>query len=181
LNWNFLEPELYECALKDREAQVTSGGALCAETGVHSGRSPKDKYIVCDVQTEQTIWVGKQRQDDPRAICATVPGLHCPLRWQDLRSGKFLPELSASGRKLLILWRALGKIHADDEPAWLTIIIVGHLVVPSALYAETVFRWPLLMSITVWPADGVGVDIGYSAACEGSFHRGNLGDEGSRF
>jgi uncharacterized protein (DUF983 family) len=25
-----------------------------------------------------------------------------------------------------------GKIHADDGPAWLTIIIVGHLVVPSA-------------------------------------------------
>src|SRR5260370_32899878 len=48
LNWNFLEPELYECALKDGEAQVTSGGALCAETGVHTGRSPKDKYIVCD-------------------------------------------------------------------------------------------------------------------------------------
>jgi hypothetical protein len=56
LNWNFLEPELYECALKDGEAQVTSGGALCAETGAHTGRSPKDKYIVCDDQTEQTIW-----------------------------------------------------------------------------------------------------------------------------
>ena len=56
VNWNFLEPELYECALKDGEAQVTSGGALCAETGVHTGRSPKDKYIVCDDQTEQTIW-----------------------------------------------------------------------------------------------------------------------------
>ena len=56
LNWNFLEPELYECALKNGEAQVTSGGALCAETGVHTGRSPKDKYIVCDDQTEQSIW-----------------------------------------------------------------------------------------------------------------------------
>lgn len=33
-----------------------------------------------------------------------------------------------------------GTIHADDGPPWLTIIIVGHLVVPSVLYAETVFR-----------------------------------------
>jgi len=40
LNWNFLEPELYECALKDGEAQVTSGGALCAETGVHTPKAP---------------------------------------------------------------------------------------------------------------------------------------------
>ncbi len=30
-------------------------------------------------------------------------------------------------------------------------------------------------------ADGVGVDIGYFAACEGSLHCGNLGDEGSGF
>ena len=52
-----------------------------------------------------------------------------------------------------------GKIHADDGPAWLTIIIVGHLVVPSALYAETVFRWPLLMSITVWPLTALALTL----------------------
>ena len=39
LNWNFLEPELYECALNSGEAKLTSGGALCAETGVHTGRT----------------------------------------------------------------------------------------------------------------------------------------------
>ncbi|WP_426440313.1 DUF983 domain-containing protein [Bradyrhizobium genosp. P] len=39
-----------------------------------------------------------------------------------------------------------GKTHADDGPAWLTILIVGHLVVPSALYAGTTFRWPLWVS-----------------------------------
>ena len=44
-----------------------------------------------------------------------------------------------------------GKIHADDGPAWLTIIIVGLLVVSSASYAETAFRWPVLVSIAVWP------------------------------
>jgi len=52
-----------------------------------------------------------------------------------------------------------GKIHADDGPAWLTIIIAGHLVVPSALYAETVFRWPLLVSITVWPLTAVALTL----------------------
>ena len=51
-----LEPELYECALTGGEAQLTSGGALCAETGVHTGRSPKDKYIVCDDLTNETVW-----------------------------------------------------------------------------------------------------------------------------
>jgi len=52
-----------------------------------------------------------------------------------------------------------GGIHADDGPAWLTIIIVGHLVVPSALYAETVFRWPLFVSITVWPLTALALTL----------------------
>src|SRR5262249_8894749 len=38
------------------EAHVVQGGALCAETGVHTGRSPKDKFIVCDGSTEKTVW-----------------------------------------------------------------------------------------------------------------------------
>jgi uncharacterized protein (DUF983 family) len=52
-----------------------------------------------------------------------------------------------------------GKIHADDGPACLTIIIVGHLVVPSALYAEIIFRWPLLVSITVWPLTALALTL----------------------
>ena len=52
-----------------------------------------------------------------------------------------------------------GKIHADDGPASLTIIIVGHLVMPAALYAETVFRWPLWVSITVWPLTALALTL----------------------
>ena len=37
---NLEAPALYEEALQRREAVVTSGGALLAETGVHTGRSP---------------------------------------------------------------------------------------------------------------------------------------------
>ena len=32
------------------------GGAFCAETGVHTGRSPKDKFVVADAQTEKSVW-----------------------------------------------------------------------------------------------------------------------------
>jgi hypothetical protein len=38
------------------EAKLKSGGALCAETGLHTGRTPKDKYIVCDGVTDETVW-----------------------------------------------------------------------------------------------------------------------------
>jgi uncharacterized protein (DUF983 family) len=33
----------------------------------------------------------------------------------------------------------------------LTIGIVGHVVVPMALLAETNFQWPLFVSMMVWP------------------------------
>jgi phosphoenolpyruvate carboxykinase (ATP) len=56
LHWNHLEPVLYEHAIRNGEAQLVEGGALCAETGVHTGRSPKDKHTVVDALTENTVW-----------------------------------------------------------------------------------------------------------------------------
>jgi phosphoenolpyruvate carboxykinase (ATP) len=54
--WNLLAPELYEFAIAWGEAEIVAGGAICAETGVHTGRSPKDKYIVLDDMTRDTVW-----------------------------------------------------------------------------------------------------------------------------
>lgn len=54
--WNLTEAELYEHALKNGEAQLAAGGALCAETGSHTGRSPKDKFVVKDARTAETVW-----------------------------------------------------------------------------------------------------------------------------
>ncbi|WP_438279172.1 phosphoenolpyruvate carboxykinase [Nitrobacter sp.] len=54
--WNFGAPQLYEHALRNGEAMVNADGALCADTGVFTGRSPKDKYTVRDAATEQNVW-----------------------------------------------------------------------------------------------------------------------------
>ena len=56
LHWNLTEPRLYEFAIAAGEAELAYGGALCADTGVHTGRSPKDKFIVRDALTERTVW-----------------------------------------------------------------------------------------------------------------------------
>lgn len=56
VHWNHTAPALYEFALTRGEAILTSGGALCAETGAHTGRSPKDKFTVRDATTEKTVW-----------------------------------------------------------------------------------------------------------------------------
>src|SRR5882757_973871 len=56
VEWNLSEPALYEHALRNGEANIVAGGALCAETGHHTGRSPKDKHTVLDELTENTVW-----------------------------------------------------------------------------------------------------------------------------
>ena len=47
---------LYEEAIRRGEAQILHGGAIVAETGTHTGRSPKDKFTVRDALTENTVW-----------------------------------------------------------------------------------------------------------------------------
>src|SRR4029077_5643309 len=58
-------PALYEFALRNGEAVLTSEGALCAETGIHTGRSPKDKFTVKDATTEKTMWWGGNQSITP--------------------------------------------------------------------------------------------------------------------
>ena len=54
--YNYEAPMLYEEAIRRDEAVLSPGGALNAETGVHTGRSPKDKFTVRDADTESKIW-----------------------------------------------------------------------------------------------------------------------------
>src|SRR6188474_394132 len=66
VHWNLPPEQLYEYAIAAREGHVVEGGAFCAETGVHTGRSPKDKFVVCDDATEKTIWWEKNGKLSPQ-------------------------------------------------------------------------------------------------------------------
>ncbi len=54
--YNLPEAKLYEEAIRRGEAELTAHGALRALTGQHTGRSPKDKFVVRDDATEDQIW-----------------------------------------------------------------------------------------------------------------------------
>src|ERR1700687_4825983 len=47
---------LYEHAIHRDEAAIVSSGALTAETGKHTGRSPKDKFFVKEPTSQGAIW-----------------------------------------------------------------------------------------------------------------------------
>lgn len=57
-HWNLTPPELVEQAILNSEGQLTSSGALMCDTGKFTGRSPKDRFIVEDSKTKDTIWWG---------------------------------------------------------------------------------------------------------------------------
>lgn len=56
VRYNFGTAELYEEILRRSEAQLTADGAVRALTGQHTGRSPKDKFVVRDENTTGEIW-----------------------------------------------------------------------------------------------------------------------------
>src|SRR5215211_993902 len=49
---------LYTHALTRKEAVLAEGGPLVVDTGLHTGRSPKDKFIVREPGSEDRIWWG---------------------------------------------------------------------------------------------------------------------------
>ncbi len=57
---NLSAPVLYEHAVARKEAEISSGGALCAVTGKHTARSPHDRFIVKEPSCEKNVWWSDQ-------------------------------------------------------------------------------------------------------------------------
>ncbi|WP_400192292.1 phosphoenolpyruvate carboxykinase (ATP) [Hymenobacter sp. B81] len=55
---NLTPAELVEEALQNGEGTLTDTGALMADTGKFTGRSPKDRFVVRDANTEDSVWWG---------------------------------------------------------------------------------------------------------------------------
>jgi phosphoenolpyruvate carboxykinase (ATP) len=56
--WNLTPAELVEETLINGQGALTDNGALAVDTGEFTGRSPKDRFIVCDQKTENSVWWG---------------------------------------------------------------------------------------------------------------------------
>ena len=56
--WHPTTSQLYSHALARGEAQLAEGGPLVVDTGLHTGRSPRDKFIVREPGSEARIWWG---------------------------------------------------------------------------------------------------------------------------
>jgi ATP-dependent phosphoenolpyruvate carboxykinase len=79
ISHNLQAPRLVEDAIRLGEALIAKGGALSAETGIHTGRSPNDKFTVRDAVTDKTVWWDNNKAMMPQAFdtldatCSPMP------------------------------------------------------------------------------------------------------------
>jgi phosphoenolpyruvate carboxykinase (ATP) len=62
LHANLSTAELYEAAIRDGEGVLAAAGPLVVRTGQHTGRSPKDKFVVREPSSDAKVWWGEVNQ-----------------------------------------------------------------------------------------------------------------------
>jgi phosphoenolpyruvate carboxykinase (ATP) len=69
---NLTAPQLSVHAIRRGEAKLSQDGALIVRTGIHTGRSVADKWVVDEPETTADVWWGKVNQKLGAAHFATL-------------------------------------------------------------------------------------------------------------
>src|SRR5678816_1735090 len=85
VRWNLSTAALYEEAVRRQEGVITAAGPLACRTGLHTGRSPNDKFVVREPSSEAQIAWGKvNRPMDPAQFDALHRDLLSSLKGAEL-------------------------------------------------------------------------------------------------
>ncbi len=109
---------------------VTQSGAVAVDTGIFTGRSPKDKYIVRDATTEDTVWW------NDRSVAKNANQPLSQETWQQLKE---LLTRELSGKRLFVVDAFCGanpdtrlSVRFITEVAWQAHFVTNMFIVPSA-------------------------------------------------
>lgn len=106
---------------------ITENGTVAVDTGIFTGRSPKDKYIVKDDTTRDTIWWSDQGKNDNKAIDQTT--------WSHLKA---LVTEELSNKRLFVVDAYCGanvnsrlKVRFIVEVAWQAHFVTNMFIRPT--------------------------------------------------
>ena len=108
---------------------ITKSGAIAVDTGIFTGRSPMDKYIVRDDESENNIWwtSPERKSSDNKPISKEI--------WDDLL---LTSQNQLNGKKLYITDAYCGansnsriRIRVISEVAWVSHFVKNMFITPS--------------------------------------------------
>ncbi len=106
---------------------LTRSGAIAVDTGDFTGRSPKDKYLVRDEKTRDSVWWSDQGENDNKPIDSET--------WGKLRK---LVTAQLSGKRLFVVDTFCGanpesrlKVRFVTEVAWQAHFVTNMFIRPS--------------------------------------------------
>ena len=107
--------------------KLTESGAEAVDTGIFTGRSPKDKYLVRDDTTRNTVWWSDQGKNDNKPISKEI--------WGNLKS---LVTNRLSGKRLYVMDTICGanedshlNVRFIMEVAWQAHFVKNMFIRPS--------------------------------------------------
>lgn len=122
--WNLETPALYQMALIGGEAELSQGGALVCLTGVHTGRSANDKFIVREAVNEDDIdWGAVNKPIEPDQFDAVLKAHLAHYDGRDLH----VQDVWAGADKN----HRLG-VRIVTEQAWHTLFARNMFIQPTA-------------------------------------------------
>ena len=111
---------------------VTDMGAVSVDTGIFTGRSPKDKFFIKDDTTRDTLWWSDQGKNDNKPLT--------PESWAPLKE---LVTNQLSGKRLFVVDAFCGandntrlKVRFITEVAWQAHFVTNMFIRPSAKELE---------------------------------------------
>lgn len=125
--------QLFQDEMSDKnegyeKGQLTKSGAVAVKTGIFTGRSPKDRYVVKDATTENTVWWGNVNRPTTNEI---------------FQSCKKLVTDELSGKKLYVVDAFCGtnpdtrlKVRFVMEVAWQAHFVTNMFIRPSIYELE---------------------------------------------
>ncbi|MDF2981299.1 MAG: phosphoenolpyruvate carboxykinase, partial [Devosia sp.] len=128
VRWDELPPTLVETALAEGEGRLAAGGALAVTTGVFTGRSVKDKFIVRDAATEHQVWWDNNQPMAPEQFETLLADMVAATAERTLH-GQHLQAGAAERHQL--------RVSVFTETAWHALFIRNLLIRPETVGSTT--------------------------------------------
>ena len=125
-----LEPRPVDWVIRPAQCAPTNARPGCKGDDVTGATSVDDPR---QIDLPRAIWRGALRR--------------CPRCGRGVLFKSYLKQVDACA----VCHEEYAHIRADDAPPWLTILIVGHIVVPLIFVVNSWFFWPNWLVMLVWP------------------------------